>query len=90
MDTEFEKEIEKRITKEKETVKPIKKQFVVNTDDGVLLNVRSTPSMLNTKNIVGMLTKGTTVESVGTNGEFTKITYKGKDAFVLTSKLKEI
>lgn len=90
MDTEFEKEIEKRITKEKEPVKPIKKRFVVNTDDGVLLNVRSTPSMLNPNNIVGTLSKGTTVESIGINGEFTKITYKGKDAFVLTSKLKEI
>lgn len=90
MDTEFEKEIEKRITKEKEPVKPIKKRFVVNTDDGVLLNVRSTPSMLNPNNVIGTFTKGTTVESIGTNGEFTKITYKGKDAFVLTSKLKEI
>lgn len=90
MDTEFEKELEKRINKAKEPVKPIKKRFVVNTDNGVLLNVRSTPSMIDSNNIVGTLSKGTTVESIGTNGEFTKITYKGKDAFVLTSKLKEI
>ena len=90
MDTEFEKEIEKRITKGNEPVKPIKKRFVVNTDDGVLLNVRSTAHMINVDNIVGTLSKGTTIESIGTNGEFTKITYKGKDAFVLTSKLKEI
>lgn len=90
MDTEFEKELEKRIAKAKEPVKPTKKRFVVNTDDGVLLNVRSTPSMLNPNNIIRTFTKGTTIESIGTNGEFTKITYKGKDAFVLTSKLKEI
>ena len=91
MDTEFEKEIEKHIYKQNEPnkqSKPSVKKFVVNTDDGVLLNVRSAPTMLE-NNVVGTLAKGTPITGLGESGEFTKITFKGKTAYVLTSKLKE-
>ena len=91
MDTEFEKEIEKHIYKQNESDKPSRpsvKKFVVNTDDGVFLNVRSAPTMLE-NNVVGTLAKGTCVTGHGESGEFTKITFNGKTAYVLTSKLKE-
>lgn len=94
MDTEIEKEIEKHIYKQNEPNKqskqsrPSVKKFVVNTDDGVFLNVRSAPTMLE-NNVVGTLAKGTLVTGHGENGEFTKITFNGKTAYVLTSKLKE-
>lgn len=91
MDTEFKKEIEKHIYKQNELIKqskPSVKKFVVNTNDGVFLNVRSAPTMLE-NNVVGTLAKGTIVTGHGENGEFTKITFNGKTAYVLTSKLKE-
>lgn len=88
MDTEFEKEIEKRIYKQNEPSKSSVKKFIVNTDDGVFLNVRSAPTMLE-NNVVGTLAKGTPITGLGESGEFTKITFKGKTAYVLTSKLKE-
>lgn len=91
MDTEFEKEIEKHIYKQNEPNKQSRtsvKKFVVNTDDGVFLNVRSAPTMVE-NNVVGTLAKGTSVTGHGENGEFTKITFNGKTAYVLTSKLKE-
>ena len=40
-------------------------------------------------NVVGTLAKGTVVTGHGEIGEFTKITFNGKTAYVLTSKLKE-
>ena len=40
-------------------------------------------------NVVGTLAKGTPVTGLGESGEFTKITFKGKTAYVLTIKLKE-
>lgn len=40
-------------------------------------------------NVVGTLAKGTTVTGHGESGEFTKITFNGKTAYVLTNKLKE-
>lgn len=91
MDTEFEKEIKKHIYKQNESDKqtrPSVKKFVVNTDDGIFLNVRSAPTMLE-NNVVGTLAKGTIVTGHGESGEFTKITFNGKTAYVLTSKLKE-
>lgn len=91
MDTEFEKEIEKHIYKQNEPNKPSRpsvKKFVVNTDDGIFLNVRSAPTMVE-NNVVGTLAKGTIVTGHGESGEFTKITFNGKTAYVLTSKLKE-
>lgn len=91
MDTEFEKEIEKHIYKQNELIKqskPSVKKFIVNTEDGVLLNVRSTPTIVE-DNVVGTLAKGTPITVLGESGEFTKITFKGKTAYVLTSKLKE-
>ena len=91
MDTEIEKEIEKHIYKQNQLnkqSKPSVKKFVVNTDDGVFLNVRSAPTMLE-NNVVGTLAKGTIVTGHGESGEFTKITFNGKTAYVLTSKLKE-
>lgn len=91
MDTEVEKEIKKHIYKQNEPIKQSKqsvKKFIVNTDDGVFLNVRSAPTMVE-NNVVGTLAKGASVTGHGENGEFTKITFNGKTAYVLTSKLKE-
>lgn len=91
MDTGFEKEIEKHIYKQNEPIKQNKqsvKKFVVNTNDGIFLNVRSAPTMVE-NNVVGTLAKGTVVTGHRESGEFTKITFNGKPAYVLTSKLKE-
>ena len=62
------------------------KEYTVNIPEGHVLNVRS-EAKIDNQNIVGTLKPGDKIKGFGTEGEFTIVKFKGKPAYVMSSKL---
>lgn len=60
---------------------------IINTK---LLNVRSTPEVDGTRNIIGQLKNGEKVSVLGRDGNYYRITYKEKEAYILSKFCEEI
>lgn len=73
--------------KPKAAKKPVRVEKVVKVSEGNVLNVRSEAKTGN--NVVGTFKNGEAVTVYGTEGEFSVIRYKGKPAYVMSSKLVE-
>lgn len=79
------------VANKEEAAKPEKEnkvvEKIVSVAPGHVLNVRSTPKT-DATNIVGVLKAGEKVKCFGEEGDFTVTKFKGKPAYVMTSKLR--